>query len=285
MRAWALSESARRWGAALSLGVVLAVTTGCGGGAELAPAASSVARAGAAEPAMESEGPRAEPQAESVTPAFRKEVSLPALKKINAPAPPAASNARSANTGSAQPAGNQQIAPLLIYTAELTVAVFETERAIDRIEQAARAAGGYLVRRSDTSITVRVPAHRFQAALASVARVGDVLHQNVNVEDVTQRYTDLTLRLKNAEAVRDQLAELLKRAQAVKDALQVERELARVTEQIELMKGQLRMMRELIAYSTITVTFQPQPVEHVGPTVKLPFPWLDQLGLHQLLSL
>ena len=116
-------------------------------------------------------------------------------------------------------------------------------------------------------------------------KLGDVLHREVTVEDVTAQYRDLAIRLKNAEAVRDRLAELLKKAQAVKDALEVERELARVTDDIERMKGRLKLLHELVQFSTITIQFQAQSVDHVNSTVKLPFPWLGNLGLSKLLSL
>ncbi len=200
--------------------------------------------------------------------------------------PPARPEQHGVVTGSAKPPEAAAMAsPLLIYRANLNMAVFETKKALDKTEEIARDAGGYLVRRDDRSITVRVPAAKFQGALASMMKLGDVLHRDVSVEDVTAQYRDLQIRLKNAEAVRDRLAALLKKAQSVKDALEVERELARVTDEIESMKGKLKLLHELVQFSTITIQFSPQSVEHVDSTVSLPFPWLGDLGLGKLLRL
>ncbi len=174
---------------------------------------------------------------------------------------------------------------LLIYQAELVMGVFETTKGIDQVENIARDAGGYLVTRNDQSITVRVPADKFQAALTTVMKVGDVLRRNVSVRDVTQEYYDLEIRLRNAEAMRQRLEQLLAKADRVEDALKVERELERVAGELERLKGQLKLLRELVSFSTITVRFQPTGTEHVENKFHLPFGWLEQLGLGQLLSL
>lgn len=115
--------------------------------------------------------------------------------------------------------------------------------------------------------------------------MGDLLHRNVNVQDVTAEYTDLAIRMRNLEVMRERLEELLKKAAKVEEALAVERELERVAGELERIKGRLKLLRELVTFSTITVEFQPRPVDHVDSKVRLPFPWLDRLGLGDLLRL
>lgn len=188
-----------------------------------------------------------------------------------------------------QPTGHPEpataAAPLLIYNATLTMAVFEANKTIEAVQKLAVDGGGYLVRRTDRSITVRVPAKRFAGALQTIAGFGDVLHREENVTDVTDQFYDLTVRLQNARAMRARLEQLLTEAKDVKDALLVEKELSRVTADIESMEGKLKLMRELISFSTITVDLRPRASDDVKPEVRLPFDWLDDLGLPQLLSL
>jgi hypothetical protein len=205
----------------------------------------------------------------------------PAKKPVPDTAGEPAPDTPTVDTGSAP----QVAAPLLIYTADVHLAVFEAKKALDEAEKMARELGGYLVRRDNQSITVRVPAGKFDGALAKMIQLGDVLHREVTVQDVTAEYHDLAVRLKNAEAVRDRLEELLKKAVKVEEAIQVERELARVTAEIESMKGRLKLLRELVSFSTITLRFRARPVENIGSKVQLPFPWLHQLGLSNLLRL
>lgn len=183
-----------------------------------------------------------------------------------------------------EPVANGAV-PLLIYNATVTLAVFEADRTIDAIELMATKHGGYLVKRSDHSITVRVPAAVFKTVLETAAKQGDELHREVDVRDVTEEFHDLEIRLRNAEAMLARLEALLQKAQDVKEALAVEKELGRIAESIELYKGKLKLLKELVAFSTITVELSARPIDQVGSTIKLPFPWLRQLGLPELLNL
>ena len=178
-----------------------------------------------------------------------------------------------------------QARQLLIYTATYHMAVYEATPAIDKVQKLAEEVGGYLVSRGDREITVRVPVDLYRGTLDKVTALGDVLHREESVEDVTERFYDLMVRIKNARAMRDRMEQLLSQAKDVKEALAVERELGRITAEIESMEGRMRLLKELIAFSTITVRFEPQPTETVDSKVRLPFPWLDELGLSNLLNL
>jgi hypothetical protein len=173
---------------------------------------------------------------------------------------------------------------LLIYTATVTLSVFQVENMLASVEKMGRDAGGYLSTRSDTQITIRVPRAKFQEVLGKVEGMGNVLHRDVAAEDVTDQYVDLEIRLKNARAMRDRLQTLLQSAQ-VKEALDIEKELARLTGEIESMEGKLKLLRDRIAFSTITVSFQPLAQQQVRETSLLaPFPFLHQMGLGPLLN-
>ena len=64
--------------------------------------------------------------------------------------------------------------PVLIYTANLTMAVFDVQPGLKAVEAAARELGGFLARQTNTAITVRVPAARFHEALGRLEKLGDV---------------------------------------------------------------------------------------------------------------
>jgi hypothetical protein len=208
------------------------------------------------------------------------------------PPPPPPANAQPPKPGdTAQKDGRSQAQAtqghdqdFLVYTANLNVAVYLVDQAINQVEQIARENGGFLSSRGDNAITIRVPRSRFQVALSAVEKTGDVLHRDVRAQDVTDEYMDLEVRIKNARAMRDQLAALLAKA-SVKEAIEIERELGRVTEELERMLGQLKLLRDKIAYSTITVTYAARGATIQSMAVRLPFPWLSQLGLPSLLRL
>jgi hypothetical protein len=176
--------------------------------------------------------------------------------------------------------------PILIYSAALTMAVFDVAPSQAKIEALTRDAGGFLSHKTNDAIVVRVPAARFHDVIAAIEKVGDVLARNISADDITQEYLDLEVRLKSARAVRERLEQLLGRAAKVEEALAIEREIDRVVAQIEEMEGRLKYMQDRAQYSTITVTFAARPRETVNKErFKLPFPWLDELGLGRLLDL
>jgi hypothetical protein len=174
--------------------------------------------------------------------------------------------------------------PLLIYQAQLGLAVFHVTENLDSIEKRADALGGYMLRRGGTNITVRVPVAKFQALVAEILGMGEVHHRNITAQDVTAEYNDIQIRLKNALSVRERLVVLLARANNVEEALSVEAQLGRLSEEIERMKGRLKLLSELSAYSTITVEFSERTSQIEG-RVRLPFHWLSEMGLRNLLDL
>lgn len=175
-------------------------------------------------------------------------------------------------------------AAMLVYTAHLTMAVYHVTESMDAVRDLGDRAGGYLSLRSDTTVTVRVPRDRFEDTLTKIERIGDVLHRDLKAEDVTDEFVDTDARLRNARAMRNRLQELLQRA-AVKDAIEIQRELGHVTEEIERLEGRLTVLRDQIAFSTITVAFEPVKDQAVHDTSLLaPFPWLQDLGLQSLLD-
>lgn len=176
--------------------------------------------------------------------------------------------------------------PILIYKASLTMAVFDVQPGLKAVEAAARDLGGFLAKQSNFTIIVRVPAARFQEALGRLEKLGDVTSKDVEARDVTEEYLDLELRIKSARAVRERLEHLLAKANKVEDSIAIEKELQRVMGELESMEGKLKYLRDQAQYSTISVTFSSRTKELVAKdTFKLPFPWLEQLGLGRLLEL
>jgi hypothetical protein len=179
------------------------------------------------------------------------------------------------------------ISQMLIYTATLNVAVYEVNKSLTAVEELARQMGGFLAMRSDRQITIRVPVARFDDTMKKLEGQGDVLHRDVKVEDVTEQFLDVMLRLRNARQVRERIVQLLAESKTVQDSLAVERELERLSGEIERLEGRVKFLRDRALYSTITVSFEAIQVSDVkhDKVFQLPFPWLSDLGLGRLMNL
>lgn len=168
----------------------------------------------------------------------------------------------------------------VVYTARLHLVVVSIDDATRSVRRFAEQAGGHLQNATSDSITIRVPAARFEATFDRIADLGEVTDRSIDASDVTEQILDLDIRLANARKTRERLLEHLARSQKIADTLEIERELARVSETIEQIEGRLRSLRSQVAMSTITVVFaarspiQPRSARPLG----LPFPWIEELG-------
>lgn len=163
------------------------------------------------------------------------------------------------------------------------MAVFDVAKTQASVVALAQTLGGFMSAQATTQLTIRVPSARFDEAVQALEKLGDVTQRDLSAEDVTREYLDLELRIKNARAVRERLEALLVKATKVEETLAIEKELARVTQDIESMEGSLRFLKDRVALSTLTVSFVAREREHVGRPFQLPFPWLQDLGLGSLL--
>lgn len=107
---------------------------------------------------------------------------------------------------------------------------------------------------------LRVPVTKYRALLAAVGGLGRVDSSTSKAEDVTAEYVDLEARQKNKRAVEERLQAILKQQTGkMSDLLEVEREIARVREEIERVEGRMRYIRSLAALSTITLSVYERP--------------------------
>ena len=166
---------------------------------------------------------------------------------------------------------------LLVYDGVVALLVENIDTSMRQVRKLVEDAGGYMQSMHDSTIVFKIPAAKFEETLTSMSALGEVTYKNIVGEDITDRMRDLGIRLKNAEQIRDRLAALLEKAEDVEDALKIETELGRVTETIELLKGQVRVLENRIAFSTLTVKLNsPLPQQTVKQSI--PFPWVLALG-------
>jgi hypothetical protein len=220
-------------------------------------------------------------------PAPPKDTATPPAKEapgkvVAEPPPPGAAGKKAGGDDKV----SVMVTPMLVYTARVNMAVYEVRNSLAEVESLARNVGGFLARRNDQSITIRVPVSRFDEAIKRIEKLGDMLSRDVQVEDVTEEFHDTEIRLRNARAVRERLEQLLAKATKVEESIQIERELERIAELIDRLEGRVKFLRDRAAFSTITVTFQPRSSTQLGKRpFNLPVPWLYDIGLGRLLSL
>jgi hypothetical protein len=153
---------------------------------------------------------------------------------------------------------------MIIRTGSASIEVDSLEPAIAAVQQMATALGGIVGNTSLSSgayevrsatIELRIPSARFDEALQGLEPIGKVESVQSNAQDVGEEFVDITARVANAKRLEERLIALLaNRAGKLEEVLAVERELARIREEIERYEGRIRYLQTRVATSTLTIT-------------------------------
>jgi len=150
----------------------------------------------------------------------------------------------------------------IIQNAEIELHVRDVDEALNAVHEAVRRAGGYVqgtdvsgTRESGrhVSMTLRVPAGSFTSILDVLSGLGERERLRQWTDDVTEEYLDLEARIATKEAHLAQLNKLYERSGTISEMLELEREIARVTAELESLKGRYNYLSNQVAFSTIGV--------------------------------
>jgi hypothetical protein len=102
-------------------------------------------------------------------------------------------------------------------------------------------------------ISIRIPENAFESFLLAVEKMGNITGSQTRGEDITGQYFDTEARLKALQIQEERLLEILKKAQTVKDIIELDRELSELRYQIENLTGTIRKWDNLVNYATIQI--------------------------------
>ncbi|WP_375561044.1 DUF4349 domain-containing protein [Bernardetia sp. OM2101] len=144
----------------------------------------------------------------------------------------------------------------ILYSANLTLISTLPDSINPQLEQITEKYDGYIGNLSTTETTIRIKSEYFETVVEEIGKLGKITHKNIYGNDVTEQYWDAQIRLDNALETRKRYLELLKMAQNVEEAILVERELARITQDIDLLKGQINRLDNLEEFATISISIK-----------------------------
>ncbi|MDQ3426887.1 MAG: DUF4349 domain-containing protein [Gemmatimonadota bacterium] len=169
---------------------------------------------------------------------------------------------------------------MIVRTGQASIEVDSLELSVIELRRLVQQTGGFIANTSMQSgkeqlrqaiLEAKVPAARFDDLSGGLGPIGRVEFVNVSAEDVGEEFVDLTARATNARRLEERLIDLLgTRTGRLQDVLAVERELARVREEIERLDGRLRYLKSRSSLSTLSITLhEPLPLVagHPGASV------------------
>jgi hypothetical protein len=168
----------------------------------------------------------------------------------------------------------------VIYKGNLTMGVADYAAAQTEINNLVTLAGGYVLQFSENQSTaeqsgnyvIKVPANGFSSFIRDLEKIKTVtpIRHNIQGQDVSEEYVDLSSRLKAKQAVEARLLTFMEKATKTDDLLSFSNELATVQEAIEQIKGRMRYLDQNVSFSTIEIrlyeqgaakSIEPQPGE------------------------
>jgi acetolactate synthase regulatory subunit len=160
---------------------------------------------------------------------------------------------------------------MLIRTGQASIEIDSLEFAVARLRALAVRLGGYVANSNyqggqdqlrEATLELRVASDRFDELVSGLSPVGKVEFVNITAQDVGEEYADIAARVTNGKRLEQRLIDLLAtRTGKLQDVLEVERELARVREEIERYEGRMRYLKTRASVSTLSVSIhEPAPI-------------------------
>lgn len=151
----------------------------------------------------------------------------------------------------------------IIKNGDITIDVADIKSAQNKVQKSIKDNKGYIQNErysnseTETSITmeIRIPNENFDNMVDSFSdEIGTISQKNIRVQDVTEEYTDVSIRLKNKLVYLEKYRDLLKRSASTKDLLEIQEKIRGLEEEIESSEGKLRFIDDQVNYSTLNLT-------------------------------
>ncbi|MEA3442976.1 MAG: DUF4349 domain-containing protein [Chloroflexota bacterium] len=152
----------------------------------------------------------------------------------------------------------------IVRTGYMTLEVEDVADAIDEVARVAKDLDGYVVssqkyedEKTAGSISIRVPAERFNEALERLRQLAiSVPTESTQSKDVTEEYVDLEARLRNLKATEAQYLILLEKAETVEEMLKVQEALSRIRGEIEQIEGRMQYLERTSDMALIEISLK-----------------------------
>ncbi len=167
---------------------------------------------------------------------------------------------------------------MMAYSVNLRFETHDAAKAIREAVEMARKAGGYILYVDDYTVRLRIPVATAEQCLTAMEALGKLTSKNIVGEDVTAQVIDVDVRLSNLRSLQENLQKLLERTGKISDLLEVEREMARITTEIERLEAMRKNLALQVAYYDVRIAFSINTPPVVAQRSSLSLPWVTALG-------
>ncbi|HEX7868822.1 MAG TPA: DUF4349 domain-containing protein, partial [Chryseobacterium sp.] len=110
-------------------------------------------------------------------------------------------------------------------------------------------------------LTIRVPHKNFDGLINSFSNgIGSVLSKSISSDDVTEEYTDVSIKLGNKKIYLEKYRDMLRSAKTTKDMLEIQENIRELEDEIDVSEGRLRIIDDRVNYSTLNLVLYKEKV-------------------------
>lgn len=158
---------------------------------------------------------------------------------------------------------NQVIAKKIIKNGDIDIQVGDIRKAQAQVQDIIKKNNAYVqsenFNNSDNNdrlfLTIRVPHKNFDGLINSFSNgIGSVLSKNISSDDVTEEYTDVSIKLGNKKIYLEKYRDMLRGAKTTKDMLEIQENIRSLEDEIDVAEGRLRFIDDRVNYSTLNLT-------------------------------
>lgn len=163
---------------------------------------------------------------------------------------------------SAVPKKTDTIAKKIIKNGTMKVQVGDIKKTHKQVEDILKKNNAYIqneqFQNTDTDdnldLVIRVPHKNFDALVNSFSNgIGSVLSKNISSDDVTEEYTDVSIRLANKKIYLEKYRDMLRSASTTKDMLEIQEKIRALEDEIDIAESRLRFIDDRVNYSTLNL--------------------------------
>lgn len=164
------------------------------------------------------------------------------------------------------PSAPESLGRKIIKEGAAEIEALEYEKAVNGLYDLVTSLGGFVESQTmqgnryyqsslrSASITVRVPAEKFDEAMYRLSNLGSVVRQDSSGTDITDSYADTEARVRNLKIQETRILELIAKAQKLDEIVTLESRLSDLRYQIESLENSLKNYDRLLAFSRISLT-------------------------------
>lgn len=177
----------------------------------------------------------------------------------------------------------QEQAPQVARVTSVVVKVIDRVQVSDAIVAKAETLGGYFTERSDDQVMLRVPHDKLAELVTFVDAQGVAIQHETSTQEMGAQVENYRAVIATREQLLQRYLDALTRANG-DGVVAIEREATRLVQDIEAMKGALRLAEHQLAFAALRVSFQIRDRQAPARDGRSSFKWLNTVNLSDLIG-